>query len=258
MRSSRTPDFGRIAATLAGPGMDTRWWAKIGIVSAVTLDPAEGVFVDLVLAPEGDKITARYCPIYGGSGFGLYMPLRVDDEVLVLCPSGQPAEGALVIGGPWSPSDPPPAEANNGGAPSQDVTLHVRDGQSLRVRVTGAGTVNFQADGAVNVVGGSVNLGANAGDAALQPVPRGDDLETRIANLEAAFIAHRHALMCASTSPFDYLGVTTSPQTEAICVAAATQAAGAPGPAATVDVVPETLGTPAFRSSIVNTGGASS
>lgn len=144
-RVGRSVDTSRLGAALAGPGMDTRIWASLAVVTGVTVDDQEGVFANVVLMPSQTRGTARVGCEYAGSGFGLHAPLEVDDEVLVEAPSGDPNEGLVVTRRLHSPSDPPPQQAID--HPS-DVVLVVKDGQSLRLLIGGTGKVVLADDGA--------------------------------------------------------------------------------------------------------------
>ena len=77
-------------------------------------------------------------PDYAGDGFGFYTPIEVDDEVVVVAPSGDPAEGLVVARRLWSAADPPPQEAIDHPA---DVLLHVKAGASIRIVVSDGGKI---------------------------------------------------------------------------------------------------------------------
>jgi hypothetical protein len=123
---------------LARPGMDPRSWCSLAIVQSVVVDEAEGVFCDVLLMPSKRRETARLGAAYAGSGWGLYAPPMVDDEVLVSAPSGDPAQGLVITSRLWSPADVPPADA---ATYSEDVLLTVRPDKSLRLVVSGGGKV---------------------------------------------------------------------------------------------------------------------
>jgi len=141
-RVSGSIDAARLAALVSRPGIDPRIWASIGIVTAVLVE-TEGVFADVTLVPSQLETTARVASIYAGPGFGLYVPVEIDDEVQVTCPSGDPAEGLVILPRLWSRSDsvPPAAVAHQA-----DLVLVVRDGRNLRIDVSGGGTVQFNGD----------------------------------------------------------------------------------------------------------------
>ncbi len=135
-RVSPAPDISRIGAALARPGMDPRIWVSLAIVRAVNLDSTHGPFADVVLLPSQVKSTARLGAAYAGPGFGLYLPVGVDDEVKVEAPSGDPAEGLVITERLWSPAATPPQEAIDH---PTDLVLHVKSGKTLRITVSGGG-----------------------------------------------------------------------------------------------------------------------
>lgn len=137
-RVSTTTDFGRLSASVERPGIDPREWVSLAIVTAVHVDPKHGPMADVILLPSEAPGTARYGAPYAGGGFGAYFPLRVDDEVLVAAPSGNPTHGLVVEQCLWSAADAPPAAAVDH---PDDVLVQARDGQSVRVVTTGAGEV---------------------------------------------------------------------------------------------------------------------
>jgi hypothetical protein len=118
--------------------MDPRAWCSLAIVQSVVVDEAEGVFCDVLLMPSKRRETARLGAAYAGSGWGLYAPPMVDDEVLVSAPSGDPAQGLVITSRLWSPADVPPADA---ATHPEDVLLTVRPDKSLRLVVSGGGKV---------------------------------------------------------------------------------------------------------------------
>lgn len=127
-------DTTRLGAALARPGMDTRTWVSLAIVKAITIDPTEGVFVDVICYPNKNPGTARLGCVYAGNGFGLYAPVMVDDEVLVEAPNGNPDQGLVVTQRLHSPSDPLPEEV---GAHPEDFLLIARPGKIVRIMVAG-------------------------------------------------------------------------------------------------------------------------
>lgn len=132
-------DVQRLASALRGPGVDTRCWVSLAIALGDTeVDKDHGVFVDVKLMPNEEEYTARVPAIYAGAGFGLYSKIRVDDEVAVAIPSGNPAEGAIVISRLWSAADTPPQQVVDN---PEDLVLVIEPGKSLRIATSGGGTV---------------------------------------------------------------------------------------------------------------------
>lgn len=135
-------DVSRLADAVQRPGIDPRVWVSYAILlSDPVVETSQGqqdVFVDLLLLPQKQPETARVGAIYAGNGFGLYAPLKKDDEVMVCAPSGDPDEGLVVTQRLWSPSDTPPQEAVDY---PNDFLLVVEPGQSARISVSGGGKV---------------------------------------------------------------------------------------------------------------------
>lgn len=179
-------DMGRLGAAMARPGMDTRIWSSLAVVTDFNVDPEHGPLADIVLVPSGDEETARIGPIYAGNGFGFYLPLEVDDEVLVVAPSGEPDAGLVIVARLWSKADPPPASAANKPA---DIILFAKAGAHVHIAASGAGEVHL----------GEVD--------APHPACRGDNLRSTLNNLITAYNGHVHPETGGTT------GVTTSQAT---------------------------------------------
>ena len=143
-RVSTTPDVGRMGKALRAPGMDTRTWVALAVVTAVQVDPNEGVFANVTLMPFGTEATARVGQEYAGDGFGFYTPIEVNDEVLVAAPDGDPDNGLIVTRRLYSASDPPPAEAAEF---PDDVLLVIREDKTMRILVVGDGLVEIRSRG---------------------------------------------------------------------------------------------------------------
>ena len=162
-RAASGLDFNMLSKAMTRPGIDPRSWCSLAIVQSVVIDEAAGVFCDVLLMPSKRRETARLGAAYAGSGFGFYAPVRVDDEVLVSAPGGDPAQGLVITQRLWSPADVPPAGLE---ATPEDVVLVVEPDKSLRLTVQGGGDV------VVTAADGKVKLG---GEAATRGVARLDD-----------------------------------------------------------------------------------
>lgn len=143
-RVSTIIDTNRLGRALARPGMDTRTWVSLAVVTAVVIDPDEGVFADVLLMPSNVKTTCRVAQEYAGDGFGLYTPVLVDDEVLVEAPSGDPDNGLILTRRLYSKSDPPPEEAVDN---PDDVLMVIRPGKTMRILVDDPGQVEIRSRG---------------------------------------------------------------------------------------------------------------
>ena len=169
-RVSRRIDAGRLGAALVRPGIDPRTWVSHAYALGENfVDPLHGVFVDVQLMPTGEQVTARCAPIYAGSGWGLYTPIHVNDELIVGVPSGDCGHGVVVFARPWSAADLPPPDVLNV-ANVNDFILVVEPNANLRMSVQGAGQVFISTSGgAVNVstMGGNVVVDSGGGQVQL-------------------------------------------------------------------------------------------
>jgi hypothetical protein len=137
MKAATIPDVSRIARALQRPGIDPRAWVSLALVQSVVVD-ADGAFCDVLLVPSNRRHTARLGAAYAGSGWGLYAPPQVEDEVVVMAPDGDPSAGLVIVSRVWSRVDAPPTEAQEN---PEDVVLVVRPDRSLRLSVSGGGKV---------------------------------------------------------------------------------------------------------------------
>jgi hypothetical protein len=154
-RISSAPDVGRIGEALARPGMDPRVWTCLAIVTAVKVDPNEGVFLDVTLMPDETQETARLAQPYAGPNFGSHYPVQVDDEVLVFAPNGAPDEGLVVLPRLYSPSDLLPSEVVDN--PEDVLVARAKGGQTIRLAVEGGGNIILNLNGSGQVRLGSEN-----------------------------------------------------------------------------------------------------
>jgi len=184
-RASSQIDFAALGRAMARPGMDPRSWCSLAIVQSVVVDEAEGVFCDVLLMPSKRRETARLGAAYAGSGWGLYAPPMVDDEVLVSAPSGDPAQGLVITSRLWSPADVPPADA---ATHPEDVLLTVRPDKSLRIKVQGGGNVILAVDT------GKVFLGSETGTEA---VAKGESLKSYLDGIVDQLNGHTHTSAAA-------------------------------------------------------------
>ena len=83
-RVSTVPDVNRMGEALKRPGIDTRIWACQAIVTQIVIDRDHGVVLGVTLLPDEIEEVAKLAPMYAGAGFGFYLPVRVDDEVIVV------------------------------------------------------------------------------------------------------------------------------------------------------------------------------
>lgn len=157
-RITKSVDVARLGRAVSYPGIDPRVWVSIAIVTSFHVDSAQGVFAGVTLLPLGTEATARVGAIYAGNGFGFYAPLKVDDEVVVIAPSGEPDEGLIVVSRLWSASDPGPAEASSD---PDEVILHIEDNTTFRIVVGGTGKMVVEARDSSTIMLGADNLTLN-------------------------------------------------------------------------------------------------
>jgi hypothetical protein len=195
-RVSSIIDTNRLGRALARPGMDTRTWVSLAVVTAVVIDPAEGVFADVLLMPSNVKTTCRVAQEYAGDGFGFYTPVLVDDEVLVEAPNGNPDNGLILTRRLYSKSDPPPEEAVDN---PDDVLMVIRKGKTMRILVDGGGQVEIRSrDGAAESLAFQDKLNA---------------LEDKVNDHIILYNGHIHPATAGTTSPTVSLDTPITPST---------------------------------------------
>lgn len=136
-------DVGRVSRAVQRPGIDPRVWAARAFVSSDVQIDEHGYFVDVTLMPGKEEETARIGCMYAGVGFGAYLPLERDDEVLVVAPYGTPQAGLVVVARLHSKSDPPPSEVKDRPA---DVMLLMKKDANIRIAVQGNGNAVIRVD----------------------------------------------------------------------------------------------------------------
>lgn len=158
-RVSNKIDAQRLGALVSRPGIDPRMWISLCVVDKVVVESADGpdgsggVFADVhimstaTLDDQGNvvaqKETVRLATEYAGNGIGLFLPPAEGDEVLVAWADGDPDHGGIIIGRPWSASDPPPSQAVNN---PTDAVLMLGKDVNLRIIAQGQGNVVVQVD----------------------------------------------------------------------------------------------------------------
>ena len=157
-RANTSPDTRRLSEAVGRPGIDPRTWVSLAVVKDVHLDPAHGYFADVILHPSEVRDTARVGTEYAGAGWGMHMPVLVDDEVLVTCPSGDVNDGLVITRRLHSAADKPPQDAIDH---PDDAVLVVREGKNFHLRVAGAGNVYIRA--VTGAKGGKIQLAPDSG-----------------------------------------------------------------------------------------------
>lgn len=97
-RTETEPDLKDIQEALRGPGMDTRTWNSMGLVTrGPYLEATGGYFADVLLVPSGiGPVQCRLGSSYAGAGVGVFAPLKPGDEVNVEIPRGNINDGPFI------------------------------------------------------------------------------------------------------------------------------------------------------------------
>lgn len=162
-RVGSTPDTARLSAAVSRPGIDPRVWCSLAVATGESfVDADHGVFVEVKLLPSGEEYNCRVSSEYAGVGFGFYSKIHKDDELVVLIPMGDPAEGCLVVARLWSASDTPPSELSDTG--ENEVVLVVEKDKTLRLITSGEGKVFIKSEDTVTLECDKVRLGEEEAD----------------------------------------------------------------------------------------------
>lgn len=98
----------RLPELLQSLGRDGRTWCEVATVTALVPHPVWGLSVEATLQPQGIDIEARPVWLNGGlPGEGIFVPIAVGDEVIILLPGGD-LNRALAFAGPVSGIAPSP------------------------------------------------------------------------------------------------------------------------------------------------------
>lgn len=210
-RQSSSPDIGRLSAGLQRPGMDTRIWVSLAFAVDDSAVQDEGVFVDVVLLPTGETMTARVPAEYAGESFGLYSQILKDDEVVVEIPRGDPNEGAVVTRRLWNKQDKPPQVAKDN---PKDFILVVKKDVNLRLVTSGTGQVLIKGEDKV-IVDTTGNVEIKGGNVIFK------DGSTPVAKEGSSTTGHQHSLS-GSAGPYAISGTAVT-TTDTIATGAGSQ-----------------------------------
>ena len=151
----------RTARAVSAPGIDPRTWVAKAEVITFVVDTDVGPLADVqVLLPTGEtwKDTAKVGAAYAGNGFGLFFPLRPEDEVYVELEAGDPDKGLVITGRVHSATRKPPEEFTSDGGP----VLFVEEDVELRIITKGA-RIHIEARDSDVVVDAGDDVTVNAG-----------------------------------------------------------------------------------------------
>lgn len=143
------------------PGIDPRSWVEHGTVDDVDFDPEYGLVATVTLLPQEVQISAIVPTLYGGDGWGMFVPVRTGSDVVVLFPGGDFSNTPVIVGTLWSPARKPQTDVTTNDhlylkvEPSKDVHVHTTGGGKVHVKVEGAGDVVIEVDT------GKIHLGAS-------------------------------------------------------------------------------------------------
>lgn len=192
-RRSGAPDTGRMASALKMPGIDPRTWITYAIITKISVTN-DGPICDVLLMPDEIPETAHLATPYAGQGYGLHLPLEVDDWVVVEIPHGDTGHGPVITARVWDRSARPPQAVIDH---PEDVVLSVRSGRDLHLLTSGGGSVEVQ--------GAEVLLGGAAGH---QPTFKG----TTYSNARDQLIAAQQ-LWLAALLVYIVIPTPSAPQT---------------------------------------------
>lgn len=161
-------------------------WSARGLVTEVEQDASYGYLLTVSEQPSGRVIQARLLFPGARGGLGIFWPVFVGDEVLLLFPDGDP-HLAIATPSPASSNASPPADWNND-----------------TIRIEGAGDLKIELV-SDNVLLGSIN--------ATDYVALALKVLTELQSLYTQLLAHTHTTGIGPTSPA--VGVTTAPQSVA-------------------------------------------
>ena len=221
---NRRLDRNRLAAVASRPGIDTRVWLSLAVVTDVGFDPAEGIFADIRLLPGDEPECATVASSYAGNGYGAFAPLFEGDVVVVAVPHGDSANGPVIISRLWSSADIPPSDLAGTSArhgtndPSPDPYLRVQANRTLKIRtsstqggvdvlVEGDGEVNIKANGSGTIKieqAGTGNITLKVADGQLcyvgdsagaEPIALGQTLQSFLASVKTWMDGHVHSYL---------------------------------------------------------------
>ena len=191
--TSRRIDWSALRRAVRGPGMDTREWVVMGRVDededATVWNDALGWLCDVTALTGGHAgstlpLPCRIASVFQGADHGIHCPPRQGGLCLVLFPSGDPNEDAVIVGFLHNLDDAgAPAEVNGATIVETDASSGQVAADETFIAVIPDHDIDIEAR-SVRVVGDIV-LGAADAD---QPVPRGNDMADSLENLTDAMV----------------------------------------------------------------------
>lgn len=135
-RVGSIPDMLRLSSAVQRPGIDPRIWCSLAFaLDESKLDKEYGDFIDVRLLPSELEVTCRVPQAYAGKDFGTNEGrIHKDDELVVVFPDGDPAQGGIVMARLWSASDTPPELVQNN---DKDIVRQLEKDLAYRFKLTG-------------------------------------------------------------------------------------------------------------------------
>lgn len=187
--TARPLDPTRVARAIAAPDLDLRYWVSYGTVCTLNDDgsfnfedgqavftSADGCFVDVLLHPAMQHVTARYAGVQGGAAGTIYTPIRPGDEVLVEIPGGDLRLPPVITRIMTAEHSRLPLGQDRKPRWQNDRILIHAATVPIEIRSENGGTsVQVNPDGKVIITASNVFIG---GEDASAPIPLGDKLQT--------------------------------------------------------------------------------
>lgn len=149
-------DQKQMGAAFGFPGIDPRVWCAWGIVQFIKIDAA-GPKADVAILPTGEIETVAIGGQHG-RGHGLYIPIQVDQLVMIEFREGDADAGGVIVGSRWDTGDPPPDVVLDN---PLDTALVGRIHRTMRLLAQGNGNLVAGADvGQVLLGDEAASLGA--------------------------------------------------------------------------------------------------
>lgn len=198
------------------PGIDPRVWLTLAIVEEVICDQNEGIFATVTYIPEGTTETARVGTCYTHDQAGVYWPIDEGDTVLVAVPMGDAGYGPVIISRLYSADNRPHSETSNNpsatvDAASNDASIRLQPGSSLKIRTEETGQINIKSEGSGKITieqagTGDITLKVASGrvcyigdEDGAEPIPLGQTLHTFLDSLRSWLAGHIHTSAAAGS-----------------------------------------------------------
>jgi len=102
----------------------------IGLVTDVIVDESS-VYLDVEMQPQGFELRAKWAPMYAGKNYGIYFPIQINDQVVVVLPDGDPNGDPVAITILHNEEDNLPSEAL---AAPEDIWIVAAPGRRIEIK----------------------------------------------------------------------------------------------------------------------------